>query len=48
MKIRGVCMNIVDLINKKRLNNELTDDEIRYITSEYMNDNIKDYQMSAL
>ena len=43
MKIRGVCMNIVDLINKKRLNNELTDDEIRY-----MNDNIKDYQMSAL
>ena len=41
-------MNIVDLINKKRLNNELTDDEIRYITSEYMNDNIKDYQMSAL
>ena len=41
-------MNIVELINKKRLNQCLTDSEIKYIIEEYMNDNIKDYQMSSL
>ena len=41
-------MNIVEIINKKRLNKELTDSEIQYVIEEYMKDNIKDYQMSAL
>ena len=41
-------MNIVDLINKKRLGLILSDKEIKYIIEEYMKDNIKDYQMSSL
>ena len=41
-------MYIVDLINKKRNNEKLTKDEIDYIINDYVNDEIKDYQMSSL
>ncbi len=41
-------MEIVELINKKRLNQALTKEEIEFIITEYMNDKIKDYQMSSL
>lgn len=41
-------MNIIDLIEKKKQNIELTKEEINYVISNYMNDNIADYQMSAL
>ena len=41
-------MNIIDLINKKRQGLILSDKEIKYIIEEYMNNNIKDYQMSSL
>lgn len=41
-------MNIVDIINKKRFNNELTKDEINYTISEYVKGDVTDYQISAL
>jgi len=41
-------MNIIDIINKKRLHQELTDSEIKYIIDGYMSEEIKDYQMSSL
>ena len=41
-------MNIVDIINKKRENEELTREEIAYAFNSYLDGNIKDYQMSAL
>ena len=41
-------MNIIDIINKKRLKEELTDEEIKYIIDKYLDDTIKDYQMSSL
>lgn len=41
-------MNIIDIINKKRLNIELTDEEIKYVINSYMKEEIKDYQMSSL
>lgn len=41
-------MNIIDLIEKKKHNIELTKEEINYLISEYMNDNIADYQMSSM
>lgn len=41
-------MNIIELINKKRIGLILSDKEIKYIIEEYMKDNIKDYQMSSL
>ena len=41
-------MNIVDIINKKRLKEELTDEEIKYIVDGYLSEEIKDYQMSSL
>lgn len=41
-------MNIVDLINKKRLNGELTDSEVKYLIEGYLSGEIKDYQMSAM
>ena len=41
-------MNIIDIINKKRLKKELTDEEIKYIIDNYLNGEIKDYQMSSL
>lgn len=41
-------MNIVDIINKKRLKQELNDEEIKYLINEYLSGEIKDYQMSSL
>lgn len=41
-------LNIVDIINKKRENEELTREEIAYAFNSYLDGSIKDYQMSAL
>ena len=41
-------VNIIDIINKKRLKKILTDEEIKYVIDGYINNEIKDYQMSAL
>lgn len=41
-------MRMYDMIEKKRDGNPLSKDEINYIIREYVNDNIPDYQMSAL
>lgn len=41
-------MNTVEIINKKRLGQSLTKDELSYIFNGYLNDEIKDYQMSSL
>ena len=41
-------MNIVEIINKKRLKQELTDEEIKYVIDNFLNGEIKDYQMSSL
>lgn len=41
-------MNIKDIIIKKKDKKELSHDEIKYVIDNYMNDNIKDYQMSSL
>ncbi len=41
-------MNIIDIIDKKRLGKKLSNDEIEYVVKNYCNDNIKDYQMSSL
>lgn len=40
--------NMVSLIRKKRDGSELTTDEIRYVIREYTQDQIPDYQVSAL
>ena len=41
-------MNIIDIINKKRLNNELTREEIQFVINGFLNNTIKNYQMSSL
>ena len=41
-------MNIIDIINKKRLGKSLTYEEIRYAFNGYLNKEIEDYQMSSL
>ena len=41
-------MNIVDIINKKRLKETLTDEEIKYVVEGYLSNEIKDYQLSSL
>ncbi|MCM3126498.1 pyrimidine-nucleoside phosphorylase [Paenibacillus provencensis] len=41
-------MRMIDLIHKKRNNESLSKDEIEFIISNYVSDNIPDYQMSAL
>lgn len=41
-------MNIVDIINKKRVNKELTHEELDYAFNGYLNGTVKDYQMSSL
>ena len=41
-------MNIIDIIDKKRKKEELTDEEIKYVVDSFTNGNIKDYQMSSL
>ena len=41
-------MNIIDIITKKRLGQILSDEEIGYVIENYLNGNIKDYQVSSL
>ena len=41
-------MNIIDIINKKRLKQELNYEEIKFSFMGYLNKEITDYQMSAL
>ena len=41
-------MHIIEIINNKRLKKELTDEEIKYVIDNFLNGEIKDYQMSAL
>ena len=41
-------MNILNIIDKKRLSEELTNEEITFFVNEYTNNNIPDYQASAL
>lgn len=41
-------MNIIDIINKKRLKQELSKEEIDFFIESMMNNNIKDYQISSL
>src|SRR5690554_4297566 len=41
-------MNIIDIINKKRNNQELSYEELEYVVNSYLNNQIKDYQMSSL
>ncbi len=41
-------MNIIEIINKKRLNKELTKEELEYAFNNYLKKNIQDYQMSSL
>lgn len=40
-------MNITDIIRKKKHNEELTKEEIRYAVNGFTNGEVKDYQMSA-
>lgn len=41
-------MTIIDIINKKRLNGELTREEIEFAVNGYIDNKVKDYQMSSL
>lgn len=41
-------MNIIEIIEKKRDHQKLSQDEIKYFVNGYVNDEIKDYQASAL
>lgn len=41
-------MNIIDIINKKRLSEELVHDEIKFAVMGFVNGEIADYQMSSL
>lgn len=41
-------MNIIDIIEKKKHSEELSEEEIKYLIDNYVNGNIPDYQMSAL
>lgn len=41
-------MDIIEIINKKRLNKPLSNEEIKYVVDAYLKDEIKDYQMSSL
>lgn len=41
-------MNIIEIINKKRLGKILSEEEINYAVSGYLSGEVKDYQMSSL
>ena len=41
-------MNIIEIINKKRTNGELTKEELDYAFNGYLKKEVKDYQMSSL
>lgn len=40
-------MNVIDIINKTKRKQELTEEEIRWLINSYTNDEIYDYQMSS-
>ena len=40
-------MNVIEIINKKRLGNVLSSDEVAYMVNGYVDGSIKDYQMSS-
>ena len=44
----GDGMTILEIIDKKRLNKELTRDEIEFAINGYLDGSVKDYQMSSL
>ena len=46
--IIGDNMNIIDIIDKKRIGNNLSKEEIQFVVDNYLNDFISDCQMSAL
>ena len=46
--IIGDVMTIIDIINKKRLKEELTREEIEFAINGYLDESVKDYQMSSL
>jgi pyrimidine-nucleoside phosphorylase len=46
--IIGENMNIIEIINKKRLGQILTKEEIKFVIDNYVKENIKDYQMGSL
>lgn len=41
-------MNIIDIIDSKRMKKELSKEEIKYVVEGYVKGDIKDYQMSSL
>ena len=41
-------MNVVEIINKKRVKQELTKEELAFIFNGYLEGSVKDYQMSSL
>ena len=41
-------MNIIDIITKKKNKEALTSEEIEYVVKNFVNGNVKDYQMSSL
>ncbi|SES34228.1 thymidine phosphorylase [Psychrobacillus sp. OK032] len=41
-------MNMLELIDKKKRNNSLTEEEIQYMIAKYTNDEVPDYQMSSM
>ena len=41
-------MNVIDIINKKRLKSELSREEIEFTINGYLDGRVKDYQMSSL
>ena len=41
-------MNVLDIIDKKRLGKELSYKELDYVFNGYLNGEVADYQMSSL
>ena len=41
-------MNIIEIINKKRLGQKINKEELDYAFNGYLNGSVKDYQMSSL
>ena len=41
-------MNVLEIIDKKRIGNELSKEELTYVVDNFLSGEIKDYQMSAL
>ena len=41
-------MNMLELIDKKKRNHSLTEEEINYMIQKYTKDEVPDYQMSSM